>query len=191
MDSMTSRRTHRTRRRRSTLCLTLLTLSVCLPPHARAMKRETDSRQTAYTYERTRRRLDDQEEEAIECEATGVCEMCTDAERSIPESECEPTGRHQHFKCVTSIGDEQDTSIATYRSCKRTEADEEFLMMRLQAICFTIGVVSLFSVRRNRQLGAFDQRKEGKRGNILNLAALSDNEQEMVPLAPSDPLDVV
>jgi hypothetical protein len=68
-------------------------------------------------------------------------------------------------------------------------------MIRLQAICFTIGVVSLFSVRRNRQLGAFDQRREvAKRGtNVLNLGILSDDsmDQEMVPLAPSDPLDVV
>ena len=185
---MANRRTHQTRRR-STLCLTLLTLSVCLPPHAHAMKHEIDSRETAY--ERTTRHLDDQEE-AIQCEATGVCEMCTDAERLIPESQCEPTGRHQHFKCMLSKGNVSDSSSESYRSCKRTEAEEEFLMVRLQAICFTIGVLSLFSVRKNRQLGAFDQRKEGKRGNILSFATISDQEQEMVPLAPSDePLNVV
>jgi hypothetical protein len=157
------------------------------------MKRAAVSPQNIHEWPSlTRRRLEEQEE--TKCDATGECEMCTDAERASFESECGMTGRHQHFKCVTSKGDKESSS-ASYKSCKRTTADEQFLMIRLQAICFTIGVASLFSVRRNRQLGAFDQRREvAKRGtNILNLDILSDDsmDQEMVPLAPSDPLDVV
>lgn len=70
--------------------------------------------------------------------------------------------------------------------------------MRLQAICFTIGVASLFSVRRNKQVGAslFDLRKaaakeqQERQQNSLSLTS----EQEMVPLTAtddSDELDVV
>lgn len=70
--------------------------------------------------------------------------------------------------------------------------------MRLQAICFTIGVLSLFSVRRNKTIGAslFDQRKAAaKQQQEQNSLSLTENnavEQEMVPLAAdTDSLDVV
>lgn len=176
------------------MCLTPLILALYLPHHVDGMKRAAVSRQNAHKWPSLTRRLQGEHEET-KCDMTGVCEMCTDAERTSPESECGPTGRHQHFKCVTSEGDEEISSRASYKSCNRTSADEEFLMIRLQAICFTIGVVSLFSVRKNRQLGAFDQRREvAKRGtNTLNPDIFSGDsmDQEMVPLASSDPLDVV
>lgn len=69
--------------------------------------------------------------------------------------------------------------------------------MRLQAVCFTIGVVSLFSVRRNKQVGAslFEQRKVAAKAQQQHALPLHNGvEQEMVPLAASeeeDPLDVV
>jgi len=145
-----------------------------------------------------RRRLDQEEPTKTHCEPIGACEMCTDAERSEEGRECQATGRHMQYKCTTTKGEEEISTTFSYKSCSRTEADEEFLMMRLQAICFTIGVLSLFSVRRNKTIGAslFDQRKAAaKQQQEQNSLSLTDNnavEQEMVPLAAdTDSLDVV
>lgn len=111
---------------------------------------------------RWRRRLEE-EETTVDCQAVGVCEMCTDAQRSVDGNECEKTGRHQQYKCTTSKGGvsffyfkilsvclfcvasigshsrlfhllqnivEEEKSSSSYKSCDRTEADEEFLMVR-------------------------------------------------------------
>ena len=82
--------------------------------------------------------------------------MCTNAEREVEGNECAQTGRHVQYKCVTLKGGESirvtlmkgsiltDTSFSltitldkevsssvSYESCKRTEADEQFLMVRV------------------------------------------------------------
>lgn len=106
---------------------------------------------------RWRRRLEEQETKTIDCEAIGKCQMCTDAERAEEGSECAKTGRHIQYKCTESNGgeshdmmccearhinssctmyfvrtkEEEISSSVSYKSCHRTEADEEFLMVRL------------------------------------------------------------
>lgn len=88
-----------------------------------------------------------------------------------------------------------------FKSCKRTVEDDEFLMMRLQVICFLLGSVSLFAVRKLKSTTAtlFDQRKAAKRGSqydspdddgeieIEFSSMIGQNSaEEMQPLTPLD-----
>ena len=65
------------------------------------------------------------------CQPVDTCEMCTVGDvETIPV--CSLTGRRQRFECKTfdTDGDETDEKRAEIRSCKKTEADEEFAMVR-------------------------------------------------------------
>jgi hypothetical protein len=48
-----------------------------------------------------------------------------------------------------------------YRSCRRTDEDEEFRLLRFQLFCFMGGIASFVQVRKQKTLSAslFDQRK--------------------------------
>jgi hypothetical protein len=85
-----------------------------------------------------------------------------------------------------------------FKPCKRTVEDDEFLMMRMQIICFLFGSISLFAVRKLKSTTAtlFDQRKAAKRGSQHGSADDDDIEiefssmlgqntaEEMQPLTP-------
>jgi hypothetical protein len=48
-----------------------------------------------------------------------------------------------------------------FESCKRTAADDEFLLVRFQVFCILLGAFAVVSVRKQKRLSAtlFDQRK--------------------------------
>jgi hypothetical protein len=98
------------------------------------------------------------------------------------------------------------------RSCKYTEADEEFAMVRLQMFCLLIGSMAFMSVKRQKKVSAslFDQRKQAaappkppptQRGRRDSDAHTNGEEVEMaridretVPLLmenSSNPLEVI
>mmetsp|Transcript_19586 Transcript_19586/g.27707 ORF Transcript_19586/g.27707 Transcript_19586/m.27707 type:complete len:164 (+) Transcript_19586:78-569(+) len=95
-----------------------------------------------------------------ECHVIDKCRECTKHEL-IDNDVCEKTRKIERIECIRYQGDDEISSTKKFRSCKRTEADEEFLMMRLQMFCFLLGFMSLFSAKRQKRIHAslFDQRK--------------------------------
>lgn len=132
------------------------------------------------------------------CEPVSECEACTTGQRDN-ESVCQDTGLVQRFKCMSATDQGVGDPKEEFRACKRTVADEEFLMMRMQVICFLFGSISLIAVRRQKGTAAtlFDQRK-AKRGD-QNYDADGEDEIEFSPMAgqgndeirPLVPIDVV
>ena len=103
-----------------------------------------------------------------------------------------------------------------YESCRRTQADDEFLLVRLQVFCLTVGTLAFASVRKQRVLSAnaFDKRRssvvsggnsestisigrsvpKASRSNISTIELMATNgvrNQETVPLTDNDSMDVV
>lgn len=140
-----------------------------------------------------------------ECSPVAKCEICTFTDQKTFADACKPTGRMQKFKCVEFEDEEESKGGIEMRSCKHTEADEEFAMIRLQMFCCLIGGMALMSVKRQKRVSAslFDQRKErqqeskrrGRRESdiIQEDVELTRMEQETVPLveSSSNPLEVI
>jgi len=90
------------------------------------------------------------------------------------------------------------TDLKEYRSCQRTVADEESLMIQLQTFCLLAGSLAYLSVRKQKLATSslFDQRK--RRGTV-EMETLSKEEEENVPLtsaingtlSPARGLDIV
>mmetsp|Transcript_21072 Transcript_21072/g.34876 ORF Transcript_21072/g.34876 Transcript_21072/m.34876 type:complete len:198 (+) Transcript_21072:89-682(+) len=150
---------------------------------------------------RRRRQLSSLESslDTASCEAVSACEVCTTGQREN-EPLCKDTGRVQRFNCKPEEG--SDPTIL-FKPCKRTVEDDEFLMMRLQVICFLFGSMSLFAVRKlkNTTSTLFDQRKAAKRGSQtldddddediefeIEFSSMlgQNNNEEMQPLQPID-----
>lgn len=117
------------------------------------------------------------------------------------------------------LADGQETEKATVsQTCKRTEDDEEFLLIRLQMICVLMGGFAMISVRKQKAASAslFDQRKRQGRPTVavkakdssrklndsdrnltLELATLheepeeNDDRDELAPLMGSKPLEII
>jgi len=137
------------------------------------------------------------------CEPVGKCEQCTFSEQKTYEA-CHDTGRWEKFECIfveatkmssslsTTEEEESENKISTkniqMRSCKYTEFDEEFAMVRLQIFCFLIGSLAIMSVKKQKRLSTslFDQRKQ--EANAINSKRSSDcivendNEIEFTPM---------
>lgn len=107
------------------------------------------------------------------CEPVSECEVCTTGQRD-KEPLCQDTGRVQRFHCK-SLDD--GSAKDEFKICKRTVADEEFLMMRMQVLFFLFGSLSLLAVRKLRGTTAtlFDQRKAKRNNQNYN----QDNEVEI------------
>lgn len=104
------------------------------------------------------------------CVVVSECAFCTGSESNISE-ECKATGRLEKIICnVSSTGKSKKKENTKYRSCKRTQRDEESLVLRLQFICIVTAFFSLRSVRREKLMNAslFDQRTD-KRRSPFNL----------------------
>eukprot|EP00978_Attheya_sp_CCMP212_P021333 scaffold62116_cov45-Attheya_sp.AAC.2 len=64
-----------------------------------------------------------------QCIVVTECEMCFRGERS-KEPGCSPTGRRQKLECVISSSEGREKRrVPKFESCKRTNADEEFLFI--------------------------------------------------------------
>lgn len=188
-------------RRRNVLLLLLCLLGTTETAQIRSIPQR---RLASTTNAHNRRRLQKRKRLAAEnavvesCEPVGYCESCSRADRS-KEEECRATGKKQRYQCVSAGADGNDETRFMYKSCSRTDAEEQFLMIRLQVICFFMGAMSIMSVRRQKSVTAslFDQRKR-RASTEIALSSLEsilgqESESEMVPLTSSnnDSLDVV
>ena len=94
------------------MLIILVLIVSCFIPHIAALSkseiRHFRRRHDILKIPAWRRRLEQGEEEpaTTHCEPIGVCEMCTDAERSEEGRECQETGRHMQYKCTTTKGGE-------------------------------------------------------------------------------------
>jgi nicotinic acid mononucleotide adenylyltransferase len=144
------------------------------------------------------------------CTPIEKCQQCTFSEQKEYEA-CKETGRWAKFEC--SLPTELTSSTRMeMMSCKYTEADEEFAMVRLQMMCFLIGSIAVMSVRKQKRLSAslFDQRKQGgepmngapgRKNSMFETAndeqieftPMTNQEREKVPLMQftEDSLEVV
>ena len=102
---------------------------------------------------------------------------------------CRPTG-------------EVFNSWISYESCQRTQAEDEFAIVRLQVFCLFVGAIAFASVRRQKVLHAslFDRRrlraKEENAGGTTRTNSTMEVEmtaarEERVPLTENDTLAVV
>jgi hypothetical protein len=85
-----------------------------------------------------------------------------------------------------------------YQSCKRTRAEEEFRVVRLQVLCLLLGAVAVVSVRKQKMVSAslFDQRKlqaeqarkerERQKDQAQGIELASVFSEETVPLTLTD-----
>jgi hypothetical protein len=66
-----------------------------------------------------------------------------------------------YFRLNITLDDKETGTRTNYESCKRTAADEEFLLVRLQVFCLLLGAFAVVSVRKQKIVSAslFDQRK--------------------------------
>ncbi|KAL3791117.1 hypothetical protein ACHAW5_004535 [Stephanodiscus triporus] len=119
------------------------------------------------------------------CTPVGECELCHHSWRAMLEGEdekikgeyesCVPYGRRMKFEC-TSVFQERDTSekkfssISEYRSCRYTDGDEQFRMLRMQILCLLFGIWSFRNVRRLKVVSAslFDLRRMRIQGSANN-----------------------
>jgi nicotinic acid mononucleotide adenylyltransferase len=127
------------------------------------------------------------------CTPVGKCEQCTFSEMKAYEA-CKETGRWEKYECKMS-GEVEASTRTEMRSCKYTESDEEFAMIRLQMLCFLIGSIAVASVRKQKRVSAslFDQRKQATNGaaqsngipskkNSSFVTANDDEEIEFTPM---------
>lgn len=110
-----------------------------------------------------------------QCRPSEECELCPGNWKYLAEvgggseedwTACLATGRRVRYECVslfTEKGSHEKSARSRfeYRSCKRTEADEAFRMLRMQIACLLIGMWSMRTVRRRKRVSAslFDQRR--------------------------------
>ena len=84
--------------------------------------------------------IDNEQQEEEVCHSTDKCQQCTFSEMKAYEA-CEETGRWEKFECVLVGGsdsegsDSKTSSRIELRSCKYTETDEEFAMVRVCTMC--------------------------------------------------------
>lgn len=93
----------------------------------------------------------DGEEKCVEVEQ---CQLCYSGEEG-----CAITGRRRKFECTNPSGAKREV----FHSCRRTVAEEEWLVFKLQIVCILLGILSMRSTRSRKIASAnlFDQRRIG------------------------------
>jgi hypothetical protein len=99
--------------------------------------------------------------------------------------------------------EETDELETSYASCKRTRADDEFLLVRFQVLCLLFGILATLSSKKQKSASAslFDQRKmsrssekQRRRSSELpigiEMAELTE-QSELDALTEDDGLEVV
>jgi hypothetical protein len=79
-----------------------------------------------------------------QCIVVTECEMCFRGERS-KEAGCSATGRPQKLECIITSGEGKKRRVQKFESCKRTNADEEFLFV--SALIFFHMLVAYYNFR--------------------------------------------
>jgi hypothetical protein len=79
-----------------------------------------------------------------QCNFVTDCEMCFRGERS-KEAGCSATGRRQKLECIITSGEGKKRRVQKFESCKRTNADEEFLFV--SALIFSHMLVAYYNFR--------------------------------------------
>jgi hypothetical protein len=132
---------------------------------------------------------------APDCKPISECELCEEGpQRQSGTKGCEETGKHRKWSCPKHDDDEEEDEEEydiEYRSCKRTTIEEEYNVIRFEALCLLISLFSLRTVRREKLLNEslFDklkrqakiqqQQQQQQQGKALT------REQEMTPLVSS------
>jgi hypothetical protein len=123
------------------------------------------------------------------CTPIEKCQQCTYSEQKDFEA-CKETGRWEKLQCATST--EQTVSTRTkMMSCKYTDADQEFAMVRLQMLCFVIGSIAIMSVRKHKRLSVslFDQRKQGGLGGGEQMNGTPSKKNSMLVTANDEEIE--
>lgn len=115
--------------------------------------------------------------------SSSTCEMCSGGKHSGRPG-CEKTGKHQLFICQNEDDDDDVSTKETYLSCDRTKADEEYLMLRLQGLCFFLAFFSLRNVKGEKiaSESLFDYRKRMAQVSEHSNGSSGSKMQEMIPL---------
>lgn len=135
---------------------------------------------------------------APDCKPISECELCEEGpQRQSGTKGCEETGKHRKWSCPKHDDDEEEQgdNYIEFRSCKRTTIEEEYNVIRFEALCLLISLFSLRTVRREKLLNEslFDKLKrqakiqqqqqqpqqQQQQGKTLT------REQEMTPLVSS------
>jgi len=98
------------------------------------------------------------------CVALTECTLC--GVGAGDEEACDTTGRHQLFECAVVRGKEKRHDM--YKSCSRTASDEQFLLIRMQLLCVTLGCIALTNARKQKMKNSslFDQRRR-RNNNVV------------------------
>lgn len=117
-----------------------------------------------------------------DCKPISECELCERGQ--LANNECEETGRHIKWSCNE---EDENEDIIEYTSCKRTRIEEEYNVVRFEAVCLLISLFSLRSVRREKLLSEslFDKLKRQAKVQQQQQGKSSRHEQEMTPLVSS------
>ena len=174
------------------------------------------------------------------CTVEEECRLCSSSEKKTID-ECKTTGIIQTVTCskLKSGEDDDEEEEETggskkkrgrkktkfpsgkgrtiYKSCRRSEAEEQNLVVQLQVFCLLMGVLACISARKQKVANAslFDQRKiaaskaaigsEKRRSNEMSsggfvemlstsshtLGSTTVNMEEVVPLNDNSALDIV
>uniref|UniRef100_A0A7S1ZI32 Uncharacterized protein n=1 Tax=Ditylum brightwellii TaxID=49249 RepID=A0A7S1ZI32_9STRA len=110
------------------------------------------------------------------CVALTECTLC--GVGAGDEEACDTTGRHQLFECAVR-GKEKRHDI--YKSCSRTASDEQFLLIRMQLLCVTLGCIALMNVRKQKMKNSslFDQRRRRNNAVVPNTHATAGSESKI------------
>lgn len=145
------------------------------------------------------------------CIQVGQCKRCSSSEQQEYKA-CRDTGRWVKFECIMTTETDNNNFLlprstaaaedeilskislsekVDMRSCKYTEFDEEFTMIRLQIFCLLIGSLAIVSVKKQKRLSfsLFDQRKQQRANTTANNGKRSsdfvtedDEEIEFTPM---------
>jgi len=149
------------------------------------MKREKRKTQLAEELSEADEEEEKGEEEEERCVLITECMLCSKLGNKVGMKECKDTNRVQLYECSIPSKPEYTKRRKEYRSCKRTVADEEWLVFRMQLFCLLLGLISTYAARMQKRAHAtlFDQRKMKKNRQNLSFriqpAMLGGNEEEL------------
>lgn len=101
---------------------------------------------------------EESEKETESCSPVGECTLC----KENPEPACSESGRVMEYICISIKSKEEvlGKRRTEYRSCQRTTADEEYLLLKMEFLFLLLGILCTIYARflKTRSVSLFDQR---------------------------------
>jgi len=99
---------------------------------------------------------EESEKETESCSPVGECTLC----KENPEPACSESGRVMEYICISIKEEVLGKRRAEYRSCQRTTADEEYLLLKMEFLFLLLGILCTIYARflKTRSVSLFDQR---------------------------------